>query len=95
MPSICGGFDEVKIRVMTVYDETIRGAAELRRQIKLSGGLKMGETSCTKNGGVGHYAHPMGTVCPACRGLGYLLDRKDWTTQSICPNCDSRGVLED
>ena len=47
---------------MTVYDETIRGAAELRRQIKLSGGLKMGETSCTKNGVVGHYAPHMGPV---------------------------------
>ena len=51
MPSIFEGFDEVKIRVMTVFDETITGAAELRRQIKFSGGLKMGEAGCTSNTG--------------------------------------------
>jgi|TARA_R110000824_G_scaffold153977_5_gene325904 DnaJ-class molecular chaperone len=80
---------------MTVYDETIMGAADLRRQIKLSGGLKMGETSCTKNDVVGHYAHPMGTVCPVCRGLGYLFDRKNWAVTEPCQECDSQGVMND
>lgn len=78
---------------MTVYDETILGAADLRRQIKLSGGLKMGETSCTKNDVVGEYAHPMGAVCPVCRGLGYLPNRKNWSHEP-CQNCDSQGVID-
>jgi len=36
---------------MTVYDEVILGAAQLRRQIKFSGGLKMDEFGCTDNTG--------------------------------------------
>lgn len=78
---------------MTVYDETKLGAAELRRQINFSGVLKMGETSCTKNGVVGHYSHPMGTVCPVCRGIGYKFRGNGY--QIICPKCNSRGVLDD
>ena len=80
---------------MTVFDETTLGAAELRRQIKFSGGLKMGEAASTQNAIVGHYSHPMGTVCHVCRGIGYVFGKKNWTTQSICPKCNSRGVLDD
>ena len=78
---------------MTVYDETRAGAAELRRQIKFSGVLKMGEAACTHNAIVGHYSHPMGTVCPVCRGIGYTFRGNNYET--VCPNCDSRGVLDD
>ena len=80
---------------MTVFDETTLGAAELRRQIKFSGVLKMGEAASTQNAIVGHYSHPMGPVCHVCRGIGYVFGKKNWTTQSICPKCNSRGVLDD
>ena len=78
---------------MTVFDETTLGAAELRRQIKFSGGLKMGEAASTQNAIVGHYSHPMGTVCHVCRGLGYTFRGNVY--QIICPNCDSLGVIDD
>jgi len=39
---------------MTIFDEARAGAAELRRQIKISGGLKMGEAGCTGNTGEAH-----------------------------------------
>lgn len=80
---------------MTVYDETTLGAAELRRQIKFSGVLKMGEAACTHNAIVGQYTHPMGPVCNVCRGIGYVFDKNDWASQSICPKCNSRGVMDD
>ena len=76
---------------MTVYDEVILGAAQLRRQIKLSGSLKMSEVGCTQNEVVGQYTHPMGTVCPVCRGLGYVFN-KNWT-QIDCHNCNGRGEI--
>ena len=78
---------------VTVFDETTLGAAELRRQIKFSGVLKMGEAASTQNAIVGHYSHPMGTVCPVCRGIGYKFRGNKY--QSICPKCNSRGVLDD
>jgi rubrerythrin len=78
---------------LTVYDETQAGAEELRRQIKFSGVLKMDETACTPNAIVGEYTHPMGTVCPVCRGIGYTFRGNG--SQIICPKCNSRGVLDD
>ena len=76
---------------MTIHDEVILGAAQLRRQIKLSGSLKMDEVGCTHNAVVGQYTHPMGTVCPVCRGLGYVFN-KNWT-QLDCPNYNGRGAI--
>jgi len=34
-------------------------------------------------------------IGPVCRGIGYVFGKKNWTTQSICPKCNSRGVLDD
>ena len=76
---------------MTIHDEVILGAAQLRRQIKLSGSLKMDEVGCTHNAVVGQYTHPMGTVCPVCRGVGVRI-HKNWT-QLDCPKCNSRGAI--
>lgn len=49
---------------MTIHDEVILGAAQLRRQIKVSGGLKMDEFGCTDNTGEAH-ANPGPRDSPA------------------------------